>query len=59
MKGVTLMKFDTLKILGGVLTIGGLLLEAAQTFIDEKEEEERVNDLVEKKFNELNKQSEG
>lgn len=53
------MKFDTLKILGGVLTIGGLLLEAAQTFIDEKEEEERVNDLVEKKFNELNKQSEG
>ena len=53
------MKFDTLKILGGVLTIGSLLLEAAQTFIDEKEEEERVNDLVEKKFNELNKQSEG
>ena len=53
------MKLGTLKILGGVLTICGLLLEAAQTFIDEKEEEERVNDLVEKKFNELNKQSEG
>lgn len=53
------MKLGTLKILGGVLTIGGLLLEAAQTFIDEKAEEERVNDLVEKKFNELNKQSEG
>lgn len=53
------MKLSALKILGGVLTIGGLLLEAAQTFIDEKEEEERVNDLVEKKFNELNKQSEG
>lgn len=53
------MKLGALKILGGVLTIGGLLLEAAQTFIDEKEEEERVNDLVEKKFNELNKQSEG
>ena len=53
------MKLSPLKILGGVLTIGGLLLEAAQTFIDEKEEEERVNDLVEKKFNELNKQSEG
>ena len=53
------MKLGTLKILGGVLTISGLLLEAAQTFIDEKEEEERVNDLVEKKFNELNKQSEG
>nr|DAU60290.1 MAG TPA: hypothetical protein [Caudoviricetes sp.] len=53
------MKLSALKILGGVLTIGGLLLEAAQTFIDEKEEEERVNKLVEKKFNELNKQSEG
>ncbi len=53
------MKLSALKILGGVLTIGGLLLEAAQTFIDEKEEEERVNDLVEKKFNELNKKSEG
>ena len=53
------MKLSALKILGGVLTIGGLLLEAAQTCIDEKEEEERVNDLVEKKFNELNKQSEG
>lgn len=53
------MKLSALKILGGVLTIGGLLLEAAQTFIDEREEEERVNDLVEKKFNELNKQSEG
>lgn len=53
------MKLSALKILGGVLTIGGLLLEAAQTFIDEKEEEERVNDLVEKKFNELSKQSEG
>ena len=59
MKGVTLLKLGTLKILGGVLTIGGLLLEAAQTFIDEKEEEERVSRLVEKKFNELNKQSEG
>lgn len=53
------MKLSALKILGGVLTIGGLLLEAAQTFIDEKEEEERVNGLVEKKFNELNKKSEG
>ena len=53
------MKLSALKILGGVLTIGGLLLEAAQTFIDEMEEEERVNDLVEKKFNELSKQSEG
>ena len=53
------MKLSALKILGGVLTIGGLLLEAAQTFIDEKEEEERVNDLIEKKFNELSKQSEG
>ena len=53
------MKLGTLKILGGVLTVGGLLLEAAQTFIDEKEEEERVNKLVEKKFNELSKQSEG
>lgn len=30
------MKLGTLKILGGVLTIGGLLLEAAQTFIDER-----------------------
>ena len=53
------MKLGTLKILGGGLTIGGLLLEAAQTFSGEMEEEERVNDLVEKKFNELNKQSEG
>lgn len=53
------MKQSTMKILGGILTVGGLLLEAAQTFIDEKEEEERVNKLVEKKFNELNKQSEG
>lgn len=53
------MKPGTLKILGGVLTVGGLLLEAAQTFVDQREEEERVNDLVEKKFNELNKQSEG
>lgn len=53
------MKLSALKILGGILTVGGLLLEAAQTFIDEKEEEERVNKLVEKKFNELNKQSEG
>lgn len=53
------MKLSALKILGGILTVGGLLLEAAQTFIDEKEEEERVSSLVEKKFNELNKQSEG
>lgn len=53
------MKLSALKILGGILTVGGLLLEAAQTFIDEKEEEERVSNLVEKKFNELNKQSEG
>ena len=50
---------DRLGIIGGILSVAGLICELAKGLIDEKKQEQMIDEKVNKKFEEKRKEEKG